>query len=583
MSSHIKKKKKKKGAASKPKARRFSAMTLLEQAEYEIALSQSHQREMEIRDLFTSLDVDNSGHIDREELKPLLIKMGFDETTCTHDGFERFLSEEFKRADTSGDKKIDFSEFAALHNRLCDTKKDIMYLNRAIALVDSNTTLSSEDYLQQVEQLATASMSIDSLSIDVVAALDSLGDKPSQETLQVFTCILILFGLPERETPDEDWKAAQAVFDAPNFLEDLRTFDHSKLRRAQVHRCIQRSKPLVGDFRRLETKQPLAFSLLCWVLVTVAIASKDGVLDQVDEEEVKPVSKRASFVFSLGTNARKGVFRILDSDLFTGDFHRKRDASSPGVTLQVGTLEDTFKQAIAAIFFDRSKFTEEQAGEWWTSHKEDGQFKTALEAMQSPRVDIQSFDFSSSDSSSSSSTKKKTASAGDIVEMWGYNDEGEFVMTLVSKSEIKSAESDALVEPVLEALADLTNETIAALGETAEDPGHGLPAICVVCLLLGISVDKVPTNWMDAKMWCLSPGCLNSMRSMDVRKISRMTLHRRLREANKYFLDPTLSANNLKSGHPVIHSFVKWGKACVKIAEHPDIVKAGRDIDAKKV
>ena len=567
----------------KPKPRRASAMTLLEQAEAEIQLSQAHQREMEVRDLFARLDADRSGFIDRTELKPLLVQMGFNETTCTPTGFDRFLQEEFSRSDTSGDDMIDFGEFCTLYNRLVDSKDNITYLNRAIALIDGNSTLTSQGYLEQVERLAKAHSAMDKMSIDIIAKLNSLGDKPTPEVLQVFTCILILYGVKERETPEEDWEAAKHMFDSPNFVEDLRTFDHSKLRRKMVARCIQRSQPLVNEFKSLEKKQPLTYSLLCWVLITIAKASKEGILDQIDAEEATPIAKRQSFLFTLGTNARKGVFRILDSDLFTGDFHRKRDPTSNGITLQVGTLETNFKEAIAAIYFDRKKFTEEQAGEWWTSHKESKQFETALEAMMNtPRVDVSSFDFSTGEiNSNNKKGKKGTAAADDTVEQWGYNEAGDFVMTLVSKSEQAATASDELVAPIKEALSTLTTELFVQFGELTEDPGHGEPAICVVALLLGAL--KPPENWMDAKMWMLNPNLLNSMRAMDVRTTSRLTLHKRLREVNKYFLDPTLSTANLKDGHPVVYAFVRWAKAIVLIAEHPDIVQVGRQVDSNKL
>ena len=75
----------------------MSAMTLLEQAEYQLALSKAQAREAEMRDKFHSLDRDRSGFIERSELRPLLLELGFIEAD-TNQGFERFLAEEFKRA-----------------------------------------------------------------------------------------------------------------------------------------------------------------------------------------------------------------------------------------------------------------------------------------------------------------------------------------------------------------------------------------------------------------------------------------------------------------------------------------------------
>jgi hypothetical protein len=35
------------------------------------------------------------------------------------------------------------------------------------------------------------------------------------------------------------------------------------------------------------------------------------------------------------------------------------------------------------------------------------------------------------------------------------------------------------------------------------------------------------------------------------------------------------------SGNPVVYSMIRWAKAVIIAAEHPDVVKAGRDVDAK--
>jgi Ca2+-binding EF-hand superfamily protein len=513
--------------------RRASAMTLVEQAEMDIALSKAAQREMEVRELFAKLDKDRSGYIDRAELRPFLLSVGFNETSCTHAGFERFLTEEFARADTSGDEQIDFHEFVALNNRLVDTQRDIDHLNYAISLIADNeaaTNQPGQGYLERVERLATANKSVQQLTINVVAQLGSLGSTPTPEVLQIFTCILILFGLPERETPEEDWACAQHQFEGPNFLEELKTFDHTKLRRAQVQRCVQRSQTLVSDLRLLEKQQPLAFSLLCWVLLTIAQATKAGVLDQVDVEEAIPLHRRASFAFSVGTNARKGVFRILDSDLFEGNFIKKRDPKNPGVTLQVGQLEDNHKKAVNAIYFDRTKFTEEQAHVWWTAHKTDPQFATALEKMESPRVDVSSFDFSTDDMDAMAIGNKKPKPAGlkkgdpNTVEQWGYNEAGEFVCTIVLKEDAMGGSStstevngcgNAVVEGIVESIQSLQEQEILALGQLESDPGHGEASICVVAVLLGST--QAPTNWEEAKTWCVQPGRLNSLQTMDVR------------------------------------------------------------------
>ena len=505
----------------KVKPRRMSAMTLVEQAEMDIALSRAARREMEVRDLFAKLDKDGSGYIDRSELKSFLLQAGFNEEACTHGGFERFLEEEFKRADTSKDDQISFEEFVLLNNRLVDIKRDIQHLNYAISLVDH--TSKNSTYLEQVERLARANKTVQDFTIDVVAQLDNLGDEPSAEVLQVFTCILILFGLPERETPKADWEFAKKMFDSPNFLEDLKTFDHTKLRRQQVQKCLKRSQPLVLEIRALEKNRPLAYSLLCWVLITIARATKAGYLDQEHQEKHTPIHRRSSFSFSLGTNARKGVFRLLDSDFFEGDFHKKKDHNNPGITLQVGRLEDTKKEAVNAIYFDRKKFTEEQAHKWWSAHKTDATFTTAIEKMESPRVDVSSFDFSSNVTLSSSANKKKELVRGpNTIEQWGYNDEGEFVMTIVTNDDgcknnegIVNGVDESVILPIRECLEKLKQEDFDSLAQMDDDPGHGVPSICTVAVLLGMK--KLPENWLESREWCKESGKLNAMKSLDVR------------------------------------------------------------------
>ena len=65
-------------------------MTLLEQAEYQIHLSKAQDKEMAMRKLFNEIDADQSGHIDRAELRPLLVRMGFKDEDA-NGGFDTFL------------------------------------------------------------------------------------------------------------------------------------------------------------------------------------------------------------------------------------------------------------------------------------------------------------------------------------------------------------------------------------------------------------------------------------------------------------------------------------------------------------
>ena len=179
-------------------------------------------------------------------------------------------------------------------------------------------------YLERIELLAAADRGMANISQDMVTTLDLMGEKPPMEVLQVFTCLLILFGLPEGASAEDDWKAARSLFDGPTFIDDLRTFDHTKLRRNVVMRALQRAETLVNSLSSLEVRSPIAHALLCWVLVLIARAKKSGSMDAPSLDDV-PVQRRSSFLFSLGTNKRRGVWRILDSDMFEGNFHKKKD------------------------------------------------------------------------------------------------------------------------------------------------------------------------------------------------------------------------------------------------------------------
>ena len=69
-----------------------------------------------------------------------------------------------------------------------------------------------------------------------------------------------------------------------------------------------------------------------------------------------------------GSNDLKGKFIVQSPTKFAFDsFYRKRDKGTikPGVTLLMARHEDTAREEPVAIFFNRSKFTEEEASQWW--------------------------------------------------------------------------------------------------------------------------------------------------------------------------------------------------------------------------
>ena len=70
-------KKKTRGIHAHTTKKKKKPMTLLEQAEYQISLSKAQSKELNMRKLFSELDVDKSGFIERSELRSLLLRMGF--------------------------------------------------------------------------------------------------------------------------------------------------------------------------------------------------------------------------------------------------------------------------------------------------------------------------------------------------------------------------------------------------------------------------------------------------------------------------------------------------------------------------
>ena len=94
------------------------------------------------------------------------------------------------------------------------------------------------------------------------------------------------------------------------------------------------------------------------------------VVDAVKEEEIIAWK---DFFAAHGTNDLKGKHVIQDAMPFNIDtFYRKRDKHSgrDGVSLLMARRDDDHgTQEAIAVFFDRSKFTEEDAADWWMHNK----------------------------------------------------------------------------------------------------------------------------------------------------------------------------------------------------------------------
>ena len=87
----------------------------------------------------------------------------------------------------------------------------------------------------------------------------------------------------------------------------------------------------------------------------------------------KEVFSSEGFFDKFGTNNLKGKHVIQDSMPFNIDtFFRKRDKHSgrDGVSLLMARKDDDHgTQEAIAVFFDRTKFTEEEAAEWWLHNR----------------------------------------------------------------------------------------------------------------------------------------------------------------------------------------------------------------------
>ena len=88
--------------------------------------------------------------------------------------------------------------------------------------------------------------------------------------------------------------------------------------------------------------------------------------DAVDAPPLSPKHK-----FAPNSTQDKGVIKVQEAELFEMDsFYRKRDrgTSQRGVTLLMGRREDSGRESVVSIYFDRRMFTELSASEWFESN-----------------------------------------------------------------------------------------------------------------------------------------------------------------------------------------------------------------------
>ena len=88
----------------------------------------------------------------------------------------------------------------------------------------------------------------------------------------------------------------------------------------------------------------------------------------VDANEVKDIK----YKFASTSSADKGIMYVRPAEDFAVDsFYRKRDrgTSARGVTLLVGRRESDGREAVVSVLFDRTRFDEAAASEWYESNR----------------------------------------------------------------------------------------------------------------------------------------------------------------------------------------------------------------------
>jgi len=113
--------------------RQFNNASKLKKAVSKIlAQNMGEGPEKRVREHFARLDVDQSGALDKRELKQLMLDLGFHDRESEFEA-ERIMNE----ADTDNDGKIDFEEFATVWQRKLLTVND-QYIRAVFGVLDSN-------------------------------------------------------------------------------------------------------------------------------------------------------------------------------------------------------------------------------------------------------------------------------------------------------------------------------------------------------------------------------------------------------------------------------------------------------------
>merc|ERR1712154_314348 len=97
-----------------------------------LAKNMSQEPEKEVKRHFTRLDKDGDGYLDVDELKYLLLDMGFAPSKAAEEAKTML-----KAADENNDGQVDFEEFKAVWHRKLLSQHD-QYIHRVFAVFDDN-------------------------------------------------------------------------------------------------------------------------------------------------------------------------------------------------------------------------------------------------------------------------------------------------------------------------------------------------------------------------------------------------------------------------------------------------------------
>lgn len=91
-------------------------MRLISQSKEADYIKFAHQALDDAINIFTEFDQDDSGELDKKEIKVMFASLGMKNEV----DLEKFVEEEMKKLDKNKDSKVDFDEFVDFYNSLMD-------------------------------------------------------------------------------------------------------------------------------------------------------------------------------------------------------------------------------------------------------------------------------------------------------------------------------------------------------------------------------------------------------------------------------------------------------------------------------